>query len=351
MKKTILLTITALLCTYAFSQHNNLIFVQATDKNIEYTGRYDFTNKQQPVFMYSGTEIRTMFTGTSIQLHLKDDSLRNWFTVKLDDSLFIFQSNKANGIYLLANGLTNKKHTIKISRRTEWHGGNSHFSGFTIDAGKKLQPLKKRKRSIEFIGDSYTCGYGNEGKSNQEHFDYATENNYHSYGAIVARKLHASYTGICRSGIGMYQGYGGDTTFTQPKLYDEVVAGSKVKWNYKNNQPKLVVIDLGANDLSAALDSVKFVSAYIHFVQKIRQQYPSAKIVCVAGPAGVGEQLVRFQNLVSAVTKHFKSIDKQVYYFSYKPLTFNGSDWHPNVKEHEQMAEELLGFVKKVTKW
>ena len=301
--------------------------------------------------MYSGSEIRTSFTGTSIQLHLKDDSLRNWFTVKLDDSLFTFQSNNATGIYVLANNLTNKKHTIEISRRTEWHGGNTHFFGFTIDAGKQLLPVNKRKRSIEFIGDSYTCGYGNEGKSHDEHFDYATENNYLSYGAIVARKLNANYTAICRSGIGMYQAYGGDTSFTQPKLYDEVVAGSKVKWNYKNNEPQLVVIDLGSNDLSVALDSVKYVTTYINFVQKIRRQYPAAKIICVAGPDGVGENLIRFQNLVTAVTHHFKGIDKQVYYFAYKPLTFNGSDSHPNLKEHQQMAGELLAFVKQILIW
>lgn len=301
--------------------------------------------------MYSGTEIRTSFTGTSIQLHLKDDSLRNWFTVKLDDSLFIFQSNNVNGIYNLANNLSNKKHTIEISRRTEWHGGNSHFLGFTIDAGKQLLPIKKRNRSIEFIGDSYTCGYGNEGKSHDEHFAYATENNYLSYGAIIARKLKANYTGICRSGIGMYQAYGGDTSFTQPMLYDEVAVGSKVKWNYTNHQPQLVVIDLGSNDLSVALDSNKYVTAYINFVQKIRRQYPAAKIICVAGTGGEGEKLILFQNLVTAVTNHFKNRDKQVYYFAYQPLTFNGSDWHPNVKEHEQMAAELLAFVKQILKW
>ena len=351
MKKIIQLAITALLCTSACTQDKHATFVKADDNNIEYIGRYDFTNKQKPVFMYSGSEIRTSFTGTSIQLHLKDDSLRNWFTVKLDDSLFMFKSNKPEGIYLLANNLTNTEHSIEISRRTEWSAGNTVFEGFTLDAGKKLLPIKKRKRSIEFIGDSYTCGYGNEGKSNEEHFDYATENNYLSYGAVVARKLEADYIGICRSGIGMVQGYGGDTTFTQHKFYEEVVAGSKVKWDYPNNQPQLVVIALGANDLSAALDTAKYVRAYIRFVQKIRQQYPAAKIVCVAGPAGAGEKLTRFQNLVLAATNHFKNIDKEVVYFSYKPLTFNGSDWHPNLKEHEQMAEELLGFVKTIMRW
>ncbi len=197
------------LFTTAIAQQTPLVFISAANKNIQYIGRFDFTNKEQPAFMYSGSKIRIGFTGTSIQLHLKDGSLQNWFTVKLDDSLFVFQSDNTNGVYLLANNLPNKNHIMEISRRTEWHGGNTHFLGFTIDAGKQLTAIKKRNQSIEFIGDSYTCGYGNEGKSHDEKFDYATENNYLSYGAVIARKLAANYVGICRSGIGMYQGYGG----------------------------------------------------------------------------------------------------------------------------------------------
>ena len=85
---------------------------------------------------------------------------------------------------------------------------------------------------MEFIGDSYTCGYGNEGKSREEHFTYETENNYATYGAITARAFNAGYVAICRSGIGMYQSYGGGKTFTQPNLYDEIVVNSKARWDY-----------------------------------------------------------------------------------------------------------------------
>lgn len=351
MKKLISLYILTALHSGVYAQVDKSVFFDAEDPNIQYVGRFDFTNQTQPTFMYSGTEIRTTFTGTTLQLHLKDDSLKNWFTVKLDDSLFVLQSNKESGIYLLADNLTNKKHTLEIHRRTEWHGGNTRFMGFTLDAGEQLLPTKKRNRSIEFIGDSYTCGYGNEGESHDEKFSYATENNYLSYGAIIARNVEADYTGICRSGIGMYQSYGGDTSFTQPKLYNEIVAGSKAMWDYANHQPQLVVINLGSNDLSAPLDSVKFVSTYVNFVQKIRTQYPAAKIICTAGPADEGERLVRFQNLVTGVNQYFKDKDSHVYYFAFQPLTFNGSDWHPNLKEHQQMADELLVFIKDTMNW
>ena len=136
----------------ACTQSNHPDFVSASNPNIQYTGRFDFTDKEKPVFMYSGCSIQTAFTGTSITLRLQDDSLKNWFTVKLDDSLFTFPSNKKEGVYQLAQNLSDKKHIIQISRRTEWHAGNTVFFGFEIDKGKALLPVEKPNRMIEFIG-------------------------------------------------------------------------------------------------------------------------------------------------------------------------------------------------------
>jgi lysophospholipase L1-like esterase len=351
IKKLSLLVIITSFCLVSIAQKKQVFFVAASDPNIQYIGRFDFSEKGKPVFMYSGCDIRTAFTGTSISVLLQDDSLRNWFTVKLDDSLFIFKANKKDGVYYLAQNLPNQKHTLEIIRRTEWHGGNTTFLGFNIDEGKKLVPLKRKKRAIEFIGDSYTCGYGNEGKTSEEHFTYETENNYASYGAITARAFNAGYVAVCRSGIGMYQSYGGGKTFTQPNLYDEIVVNGKARWDYTRNQPQLVVIDLGGNDLSVDLDSSAFVNTYIKFLQKIRLQYPKVKIICVAGPSGLGDTWVKFQSHVKAVANHFKSIDKGIYYFKFSPFDPHGSDGHPNIKEHQQMANELILFIKKITKW
>ena len=352
MKKLSLLIISASLSVVSLAQQAHDFFLPASDKHIQYIGRFDFTEKKKPVFMYSGSEIRTGFTGTSIAVLLLDDSLRNWFTVKLDDSLFNFKADRKEGKYFIAQHLPDKKHELEIFRRTEWHGGNTTFLGFNIDEGKKLFLLKRKKRTFEFIGDSYTCGYGDEGKSRDEHFSYETENNYLTYGAITARRFNADYVGICRSGIGMYQSYGGGKTFTQPNLYDEVVANSKARWDYKSNQPDLVVIALGSNDLSVDLDSTQFVNTYIKFVEKIRVQYAKAKIICAAGPSGSHDKReIKFQSHVLAVTDHFKNSDKNIFYFSFSPIDPHGSDWHPNVEEHKKMADELISFIKKITHW
>jgi hypothetical protein len=153
-------------CNHAGSKR----FIAADNLNIAIIGRFDLSDKSNPVFMYSGSQIRTVFTGTSVEVILKDDSLRNMFNVIIDDSSFVLTTNKQDGIYLLASKLKDSKHSLEIYRRTEWHGGNTTFKGFNVDRGSRLYKPSVKTRIIEFIGDSYTCGYGNEGKSREEHF-------------------------------------------------------------------------------------------------------------------------------------------------------------------------------------
>ncbi len=350
MKNSFLFLILVLIIA-GCSQSDTKKFVSASNKNIVLIGRFDLSDKTNPVFMYSGSAIRTIFNGTSVEVVLKDDSLRNMFNVLIDDSMFVLTANKPDGTYLLAANLENRKHSLEIIRRTEWHGGNTTFKGFNLDRGKKLFRPQLKPRLIEFIGDSYTCGYGNEGKSREEHFKYETENNYLTYGALTARALEAEYITVCRSGIGIWQGYGGDTAFTMPKLYDQVTINSSAVWDYKAHQPQAVVIDLAGNDLSVSLDSAAFVNTYVNFLQRIRKNYETARIVCLAGPGNTGEEWDKWRSYIHSVVNKYEKSDSRIAYFEFSTFEPNGSDWHPNVAEHKRMAEELIPFMKKLMGW
>jgi len=326
-------------------------FFSADNRNIALIGRFDLSDRANPVFMYSGSVIRTIFSGTSVEVVLKDDSLRNMFNVLIDDSMFVLTANKPDGTYLLAENLENRKHSLEIYRRTEWHGGNTTFKGLSLDRGKKLYRPLVKPRMIEFIGDSYTCGYGNEGKSREEHFRYDTENNYLTYGALTARALDAEYLTVCRSGIGIWQGYGGDTAFTMPKLYDQVIINTPAVWDYKNHQPQAVVIDLAGNDLSVSLDSAAFVDTYVDFLHRIRKNYGDARIVCLAGPSNTGAEWDKWRSYLHAVVNKYEKSDPRITYFEFSAFEPNGSDWHPNVEEHKRMADELIPFMKTLLSW
>jgi lysophospholipase L1-like esterase len=273
------------------------------------------------------------------------------FTVIIDDSLFVLTANEPDSSYLVAQNLRKGKHKLEIYKRTEWHGGNTTFLGLKLDHGAKVIAPPPRQHKIEFIGDSYTCGYGNEGLSHDEHFRYETENNYLSYGAITARELDADYFAVCRSGIGMFQGYGGNRSFNMPEYYNEITLDSTKKWDYSVKQPDLVVINLAANDLSAPLDSAAFIQAYTSFVKRVRSNYPGTNIVCIAGPSGGGEEWRMLQSYIHTVVNECAKTDETVRYFGFSPFEMHGSDWHPNLAEHRNMANELTPYLKQLMHW
>jgi len=325
--------------------------IKADNPNYAYIGRFDFSDRIHPVFMYSGCRIRTVFEGTYLELVMDDDSLRNFFTVIIDKNISVLHTVRKDGHYIIADNLSSGIHTFEIIRRTEWHGGNTTFSGIILEKGRTIFKPEIKERKIEFIGNSYTCGYGNEGKSRNEPFRYETENNYMTYGAIAARDLDAEYLMVCRSGIGMYQGYGGHPEFNMPAFYDEVVLNCSQMWDYKMYQPQVVVIDLGGNDLSAELDSGKFINAYIDFLARLRKNYESAIIVCIAGPSSEGDEWQKWRRLIHSIVDKVITTDPEVHYFEFSPFVPDGSDWHPNVEQHTMMAAELTLFLEVLTGW
>ena len=325
--------------------------VAADDPAIAYIGRFDRSDPKQAVFMYSGCMIRTVFTGTSVMAVLRDAELNNFFEVILDGRRSVLAANRADGTYPLAQGLPSGRHTLEIIRRTEWHGGNTTFAGLLIDSDATLLQPEVSTRRIEFIGDSYTCGYGNEGKSPDEHFSYATENSYLSFGALTARALHAEALFVCRSGIGMVQSYDGNKEFNMPRLYDEVIQKKDLAWDFSRHQPQLVVIDLSDNDYAKPLDRDAFINAYLKFLARLRGHYPEAKIVCVVGPSLANETWQKWQADVRTVVNRQRANDPQVYYFGISNFELHGSDSHPNLDEHRKVAGELTPFLRDLMAW
>ena len=82
------------------------------------------------------------------------------------------------------------------------------FWGFVTD-GQLVEPPALPSKKIEFIGNSITCGYGNEAMLPTNHYSYETQNHYLSYPQIAARQLDAVAYIVARNGIGVYRSYNG----------------------------------------------------------------------------------------------------------------------------------------------
>ena len=277
-----------------------------------------------------------------------------------------------DSLVTLATALADGVHTVKLMYAIEGYEFFPEFWGFVLDEGKKLVDAPALpSRKIEFIGNSITCGYGNEGLKKEEHFDYATENHYYSYASITARNLDAQHWVVARSGIGAYRNYNGPKTGNpesnmlaqyehigyawKPELRKEATFLSE-KWDFNRYQPDVVCINLGTNDLSTSNYDVKLLKQNYHKLLKtVRQHNPNAKIVFLTGTMLYNKEMELQRQILNEVAAESKKAgDKEIYRFDMAPISgdeWYGNDWHPNVYMDEKMAGELTAYLRSLMNW
>lgn len=342
-------------------------------KECSFLGRVDNTCKGKVLFSFPGVSVKLKFKGSSMISVLMADTLRsipdqsNYFYLFIDGNLMgKIQPTTFFQPIVLADGLSKSEHIVELVKLTESQVGTTIFKGFLLDdKSKVLKSDYSANLNFEFIGNSITCGYGNEVASfpPKSGFESVNQNNYFAWGAIVARKLSANYQCVAYSGRGLRRNFLGDSLGTLPLIYNRVLPDDAAsQWNLKNYIPNLLVINLGTNDFSAetnlglTVDSVDFVSSYLKFVKQLRDYYPKATIVCVVGPMMSddypkgGMQWSRIQRYVNSVVSNRNIAgDSNIYYFVHEPqVPPLGEDYHPSKSTHKRMADRFILFLKTI---
>lgn len=330
--------------------------VPSSTPGILYNGRFDFSDPSGPKCAWSGSNVELNFSGTQVSVTIKSTG-ENWFQAFIDGKAYDpFSVNAKTSTITLASGLSNGEHHLVLWKRTEASQGEVQFLGFDFGQGKLLAPLAPLERKIEFIGDSITCAYGNEGKSKDEHFTPKNENSYLSYAAITARSLNASANIIAWSGIGLTMNYGGQAGPLIADRYPLTLPYSGVKWDFKNYIPQVVVINLGTNDFSTTpAEKTKFITEYNNLLTTVRTNYPDAHIFCTIGPMLWGSGLESCYNFINEVVSGFnKKGDNKIYFLEFPQQSESngyGEDWHPSIKTHQLMADQLTREIKNKLGW
>ncbi|WP_291860110.1 SGNH/GDSL hydrolase family protein [Marinilabilia sp.] len=334
--------------------------VPANNEFIEYTGRIDFSNPESPQFSYSGVSIRACFEGSGISAVLEDEKGENRYNIILDGVVVNQVSTKqGKHTYLLAEGLEDTGHEIEIFKRTELIFGKTSFHGFELARDASLQPItNERPLFIEYIGNSITCGYGNEGV-NGETFGPETENHYMTYAAITSRNFNARHMAVSKSGIGIYRNYDGPAEGNEdcmPNFYDRIFLYDETpKYDFAV-QPDVVCINLGTNDFSTVGgDSALYVSNYLRLIETIQAKYNHPRIVCLLGSMMSGKVLDEVRGYVQFIarTANRKGMGP-VTFFEMSAQTGDlgiGVDTHPTVAQHQKNAAELTAYLAELMDW
>lgn len=335
------------------SNAGQLKLYPANTPEIRYTGRIDFSDPLRPRFWQPGVYIEWQFEGSDCDMIINDEVLwgnsHNYLEVVVDGKARRIQTKSHTDTIQVAKGLPPGKHLVMICKNTEAGIGYLQLTGIRCEKLMTLPPAPTRK--MEFIGNSITCGMGSDqtGIACDKGTWYDQHNAYMSYGAITARTLNAQYHLSAVSGIGLMHSCC-NMKVTMPQVFDKInMRVDSIAWDFKRYQPDVLTVCLGQND--GIQDSTQFCNNYINFLKRLRQYYPATTIICLSSPMADEKLTIAMKKYLTAITNEMQKTDKMIHSFFFSRQYNKGCSWHPSLEEHQQIADELTAFVKKMMKW
>ena len=333
--------------------------VKADDPNVSFTGRVERLADGGVRYDWVGVYMQTQFTGSRVAVEISETGT-SYHNVIIDGQ--VRQKVKVTGkephVMVLAEGLKKGVHTLRLQKCTEGEYGCTTIHKLIVDGNATLAPVAEKKRIIEVYGDSYTCGYGTEGKKANERFTLETENCNMAYACIIARYFDADYRITAHSGFGMVRNWGdksqrsADCLSTRSgQLYDQY---SKQPFDFNWRRPDIVMINLGTNDFSptAIPEADDYVNAYIKMIEDISKRYDNVPILCITPHssnrylrAALGLLRERTQNKYANV--HFAESMNNIIIEE----TDLGNDWHPNYQGQCKIAMTLIPQISRILGW
>ena len=347
--------------------------VPADDSRITYVGR---TLVQDGTVSFDWTAVyaRISFTGNSLSFKASDTG-KNYFNIWIDrepsaepdkviavagetQEISIVSNDDLSALYPKDKKARNGSHKVTIQRRTEGEQGRTTIHSYTVD-GELTQAEGLKPRMIEFVGDSYTCGYGSENSISSDPFKPETENCSKTYASILARYFDADIICLAHSGEGIARNYDdGRKDYYMPDRYLTIFDEARqdpVKWDASKSafSPAVTVIYLGTNDFSTSRQPSRtmFKRNYTRLLKAIKDNYgEDHPIVCTSSNADP----ILFEYIRETVEDC--GMKNVTYTGFFKGVHFNndtdlGASSHPNYNGHKKIAHALLPYIATATAW
>ncbi|UUU20348.1 SGNH/GDSL hydrolase family protein [Streptomyces sp. DSM 40750] len=301
-------------------------------------------------YSWPGVYFEGRFRGTGVGVVLDDSD--NDYDVQVDGTTVATLVTPGRTVSWI-DGLADGGHGVRVVKRTESPWAAGRFGGFVAAAGGAiLTGPRARSRQIEFIGDSYTAGYGNVSDTQDCSGNGGVNRNSNAdlaFGALTARKLDADYQINAFSGRGMVRNYnGGDPGTDFRTYYDRALLNVEGDvWRKPESwRPQVVVVGLGINDFSTPLNPgerwttvddlvAAYESAYHGFLDKLRARYGPKAFVVVAA-ARLWNTTAFAEATLRIVEERGRRGDGRVshWYYDDPGLDHLGCDWHPSLNDH-----------------
>lgn len=245
-------------------------------------------------------------------------------------------------------GLPPGEHVVRLEKLTESQSGGSLFLGFFAGPGGEPLPPRLRARQIEFIGDSYSVGYGNTSPRREctREEVHATTDTQQAFGPLVARRFDADYRIQAYSGFGIVRNYGGaERELSLPLIYRRLKPDDATPFEAADPRwrPQLIVVNLGTNDFSTPLRPgerwaheaalrADYRTTYVRFLRDLGSRQPQARFILMGSDAF-------FADVQQVAAELNREAAGRVATVRFGGLELTGCDWHPSLADNRRLAD------------
>lgn len=310
--------------------------------SVTFCGRWDLQGI--PRVCAPAAEFSFAFEGASLALELEGEAR---FRIEIDGKDFSILETRERKIYPVAADLENGIHEARVRKMTETEFGS--ISLWKIYPEPIPQKTKTFPLKMEFIGDSYTVGFGNSAPNPITGTAFSTTDATRSYAALVAEKFHADFQVNAYSGRGLVQNYMQIAPrWTIPQLYlytlgGESPLGNSPSWDFSAFHPDILCLFIGINDWQGEgshPNPAIFDAAYSDFLDFIRSKHQLSHIFLLS--TDIFPQNFLSERIESVFSRELSRGNRDISHI-YLPTPQNsGLDFHPNLSRHEAMANKLF---------
>jgi lysophospholipase L1-like esterase len=307
------------------------------------------TGAPRYTYAWPGVWFEANFSGDAVDVKV-DDALDNLYLYI--DGVHKLTLTRPGKTTVSLKDLGPGKHSVRLEKASETQSGSGSFGGFFVASSNDVLPAPHYNRRIEFIGDSFTVGYGNTSRGQVctvADVDDTTDTS-RAFAPATAKYFGAAYRIHAFSGRGVVRNYNGILPGeTLPYLYQFSLFDKSAGVPDDGWAPDVIVIGLGTNDFSTPLHAGEawatrealhedFIKTYAAFVQSLHEKFPAAPIILMASDRNNNE----IADNVSAAAERLRSQGlKDVGVIIFGGLDFTACHGHPSLKDDGLLTKML----------
>ena len=241
-----------------------------------------------------------------------------------------------------------KQHKIDIVKLTEEQYGNIYFSELCFEDEDSVKKTESYNKSVLFIGDSITAGYGVDGIDGEGDFTTFEENVLSSSAVLTAKKINAEVYIFVSSGNGII------SRWIEPEKDEPNEDGlMPVIFPFEKEtfpEADYIFVNLGTNDDSYIKGKAerinRFKEEYTKFIVKLRKLYPKSKLFIAFGV--MADELVPdLEDMINTYKKDYK--DDNCYFIKLDKQQLSegiGAAGHPSLNVNKRVSDTLIKAIE-----